>query len=174
MLRHTTPLVEAGTCYGQTDLDVADSFEHEVSEVLRRLPSIATIVSSPLRRCHKLAARIASHHNLSIRTDARLMEMDFGDWEGQLWSAIPRTDLDQWTGDFYRARPHGGESVEILKNRVDAALSEIQTMPTPALIITHAGVIRAALARGEDAQDYQTEIGFGEFVRLPETAQESR
>ena len=47
-------------------------------------------------------------------------------------------------------------------------------MPTPALIITHAGVIRAALARGEDAQDYQTEIGFGEFVRLPETAQESR
>ena len=29
LIRHTTPDIETGICYGQTDLDVSDSFEKE-------------------------------------------------------------------------------------------------------------------------------------------------
>jgi hypothetical protein len=35
-------------------------------------------------------------------------------------------------------------------------------------VVTHAGVIRAALAEGRGAQHYQTEVGFGEVIHLPE------
>lgn len=172
MLRHTTPRVAPGTCYGHTDLDVADSFDHEAAQVLERLPGAGAIVSSPLQRCRKLAERIATRHNVSVRLDARIMEMDFGTWEGRAWSDIPRHELDEWAANFFRARPHGGESVETLKTRVDAALLDIQSTQVQTLIITHAGVIRSALAKGTGVRDFQTEIGFGEFVRLPETSQE--
>lgn len=172
MLRHTTPRVAPGICYGHTDLDVADSFDQEAAQVLERLPDVGAIVSSPLQRCRKLAERIAVHHNLSVELDARVMEMDFGTWEGRAWSAIPRSQLDEWAANFFRAQPHGGESVEALKTRVDAALLDIQSTQVQTLIITHAGVIRTALAKGTGAQDFQTEIGFGELVCLPETSQE--
>lgn len=169
MLRHTTPRVAPGTCYGHLDLDVSDSFDQEAAQILECLPAVSAIISSPLRRCLKLAERIAAHQNLSVGLDARLKEMNFGTWEGHAWSAIPRNELDEWAANFFRARPHGGESVEALKSRVDAALLDIQSTQVHTLIITHAGVIRTALAKGNEAQDFQTEIGFGEWVRLPET-----
>ena len=171
MLRHTTPLVAPGICYGQTDLDVADSFDAEVAQILERVPQIAAIVTSPLQRCSMLAERIADRKNLRVESDDRLKEMDFGTWEGQPWSDIPRDELDAWANDFFQANPHGGESVQSLKRRVDSVVSERRQTVTPTLFVTHGGVIRAALAKGEKARDYQTEIGFGELVRLPETKQ---
>ena len=172
MLRHTTPLVAPGTCYGQTDLDVAGSFEQEVEQILQRLPDFAAIVSSPLQRCRKLADQVAAHARLDVRIEARLIEMDFGRWEGTAWTDIPRPELDQWASDFHDARPHGGETVGELKARVDAALAEIWSTAIPTLVVTHAGVIRAALAQGRGAQHYQTDIGFGELIALPAPGKE--
>ena len=39
LIRHTTPLIEKGICYGQTDLDITESFEEEVSMIHPHLPS---------------------------------------------------------------------------------------------------------------------------------------
>lgn len=172
MLRHTKPQVKSGTCYGQTDLDVADSFEQEAAQVLTNLPDIAAIVSSPLKRCRLLADRIAAHTGLAIRLDPRFTELNFGRWENLAWDMVPRAELDQWASDFHDARPHGGESVGDLKARVDTALSDIRAAQTPTVIVTHAGVIRAALAQGRDAHHFQTQIDFGEIIRLPDIAKE--
>ena len=38
LIRHTTPAVEAGTCYGQADLDVIETFEQEASIIKQYLP----------------------------------------------------------------------------------------------------------------------------------------
>lgn len=172
MLRHTQPQVAPGTCYGQTDLDVADSFEQEAAAILENLPGVDAIVSSPLTRCRKLADYVAAHSGLSVQLEPRLMEMSFGRWEGRAWNDVPRSGLETWAGDFRNARPHGGESVGDLKARVDAALAEIRAHQCSTLIVTHAGVIRAALARGTDASHFQTQIDFGEIIRLPETLEE--
>ena len=172
MLRHTKPQVESGTCYGQTDLDVADSFEQEAERVLAKLPDIAAIVSSPLKRCRVLADWIAAHTGLPIHLDPRLTELNFGRWENLAWDKVPRAELDQWASDFHDARPHGGESVGDLKTRVDTALSDIRATQTRTVIVTHAGVIRVALAQGRDARHFQTQIDFGEIIRLPDTAKE--
>ena len=172
MLRHTQPRVAPGTCYGQTDLDVAESFERDVVAVLETLPEVDAIVSSPLTRCRKLAGKVAAHFACGVRLEHRLMEMNFGRWEGLAWNKVPRSELDAWASDFNHARPHGGESVAELKARVDAALAEIRERETSTLIVTHAGVIRAALAQGTDASHFQTQIDFGEIIRLPETQEE--
>jgi len=173
MLRHTRPNIDEGVCYGHTDIDVAASFEKESNAVLAKLPAISHIVSSPLRRCRKLADRIAANHGYSVRIDSRLTEMNFGRWEGVEWDRIPRAELDAWAADFYFARPHGGESVSDLKTRVDAAISELHRESGNGLVVTHGGVIRAARANGTASDEYQTRIAFGEMIHLPEQKEEN-
>ncbi len=168
MLRHTRPDIDEGVCYGHSDIDVAASFENESEAVLSKLPTISFIVSSPLRRCRKLADKIAANHGYSVQIDPRLTEMNFGRWEGVAWDSIPRAELDAWAADFYFARPHGGESVSHLKTRVDAAISELRRDHENGLVVTHAGVIRAARANGTAPDQYQTKIAFGEMIHLPE------
>ena len=57
LIRHTTPLIKAGLCYGSSDIDVEDSFVEEaegIKTVLKEFyPDV--VVSSPLIRCMKLA-----------------------------------------------------------------------------------------------------------------------
>jgi len=40
LIRHTTPKVEKGICYGQTDLNLADTFEQEKERILKIIPKI--------------------------------------------------------------------------------------------------------------------------------------
>lgn len=169
LVRHTTLKVAAGTCYGRTDLQVADTFNAEADKVVQNLPKANTIISSPLTRCRQLAKVIASARKLDVKTDARLQEMDFGSWEGQRWSDIPREELDAWATDFLNARPHGGESVTMLRERVIDAIADYQACEGPHLLITHAGVIKAALSDGDGADNFSTQVDFGGIVRLPKT-----
>ncbi|MEM7569124.1 MAG: alpha-ribazole phosphatase family protein [Pseudomonadota bacterium] len=161
LVRHTTPLVAPGICYGQSDLPLAPSFEGEAQQVINALSSAAHIVTSPLTRCKQLAERLREHFGSEISEDTRLMEMDFGRWEGIAWDDIPRAELDAWAADFWSAKPHGGESVADVKKRCDAALSDAMQMNPSALIVTHAGIIKAAFAKGQTADDYALSIAYG-------------
>ncbi|MEO0882641.1 MAG: alpha-ribazole phosphatase [Pseudomonadota bacterium] len=166
LLRHTTPAVEPGICYGQTDLGVAETFEKEATMVCDALPPYTRIVKSPLVRCSELAHFIGKQASLAVETEPRLIEMDFGTWEGRAWSDIPRAEIDAWAADFLHARPHGGESVAMLRARTLAALKDWREASKPTLIVTHAGVIKAALATGKTAGDFDTKIDFGDFVTM--------
>ncbi|MEM7662090.1 MAG: alpha-ribazole phosphatase [Pseudomonadota bacterium] len=171
LVRHTTPDIAPGVCYGRTDLDVSAQFEDEAAKAAVALISAPTqfvrIVSSPLRRCRKLADVLAERLELIVEEDPRLAEMDFGSWEGMAWSDISRAELDAWAADFLNARPHGGESVAMLRARALAALADWRTSGQTTLIVTHAGVIRAALATGDTAKHFNAKIAFGGFVTLP-------
>jgi alpha-ribazole phosphatase len=92
LVRHTTPDVDSGVCYGQADVGLADSFESEWLILRSKLAHLATpvVFSSPLQRCAKLAQRAVDHFNFSSPfIDARLMELNFGDWELKAWQDIP-------------------------------------------------------------------------------------
>ena len=167
LVRHTRPAVAAGICYGRLDVGVAETFPTESNAVLAALPTIRRVVSSPLSRCLELGRYIAAEKNLPIDIDERLMELDFGAWEGQPWTAVPASDLDDWARDFMHARPHGGESVAMLRDRVAAALSQWSARREPIAIITHAGVIKAAcMDTGEMRWDFQPPVNFGGIIRL--------
>ena len=166
LLRHTTPNRHQGLCYGRLDLDLADTFAAEAQRALAALGKVTAIHSSPLSRCMRLAEFIAEKHELSVLAEPRLIEMDFGRWEGLLWSHLPREELDAWAEDFMHARPHGGESVAMLRERVLSVLDEISKDRSfdAALCVTHSGVIKAAMARGDQSTDFDLTVAFGGSV----------
>lgn len=166
LLRHTRPAVADGVCYGRTDLALADDFEAALAAILAGLPPVVAVVTSPLSRCRRLAAGIAAARGIGLAEDPRLVEMDFGSWEGLPWAALPRDELDAWSANFHHARPHGGESVAMLADRVAAALAEVPVGPAPTLWVAHAGVARAAAALTGAAGGWDTRLGFGRWLDL--------
>ncbi|MCA0203307.1 alpha-ribazole phosphatase [Pararhodobacter sp.] len=166
LLRHTRPAVAEGTCYGRTDLDLAPEFAGDARRIASELPDFTRILSSPLSRCHRLAQAISAARDLPVTVDPRLTEMDFGRWETCPWAEIPRAEIDAWRDDFLHARPHGGESVQDLYTRVREALAEAAQGPVPALIVTHAGVIKAALAAQRAPEAWRAETTFGTWRRI--------
>ena len=139
LIRHPRPLIDAGLCYGQLDVDC----EHPLTVAAHlgsRLPQGTPVISSPLRRARQLAEALDPR----ARIDARLSEINFGDWEGRSWDDIDRVSLDAWAADVLDFTPPGGESVASLQRRaIDFAASlDINKTPRVALV-THAGIIRA-------------------------------
>ena len=143
LIRHTKPAVARGICYGQTDLNLADSFQKEADRLSTHLPDrFEYVYSSPLKRCAQLAQRLSK----SPIWDGRLMEMDFGAWEMKAWHDIPKEQLDPWMGDFVNVAVPGGESFEQLICRSLSALEEIIGQGTSQVaVVSHAGVIRSFL-----------------------------
>nr|WP_283255072.1 alpha-ribazole phosphatase family protein [Marivita sp. GX14005] len=164
LLRHTAPEVARGTCYGRTDLALAESFERDAEAVLRAIAKPSHLLTSPLARCRRLAEHIGAHLSLEPIRASDWIEMDFGAWEGTPWDAIPRHELDAWADDFHDFAGHGGESVAMLERRICAAL---EATPEGALVVTHAGCIKAACAILGVADGWQTQTPFGGMVRLP-------
>lgn len=163
-MRHTRPILGTDVCYGSLDIAVADSFEADAEAAMATLPPFERIVSSPLRRARQLAERIAERRQLVLSVDPRVSEMDFAAWEGRPWSAISRDELDAWAADFLDARPHGGESVRMLRRRCREAVEDYAGRAGDTLIVCHAGVVRAVFARGSDADDFKTSIAYGETL----------
>ena len=110
-------------------------------EAIQTVPRCDAIYSSDLTRCRILAERLAGRDGVRPVYDERLREYDFGAWEGQQWSDIPRAQSDVWAADYWNNAPPGGECFADLHGRVATALREV---PPGALIVCHAGVIRAA------------------------------
>lgn len=161
-LRHTTPDVAKGVCYGMTDLGLVAGFQEEFSAALIDLPEVRQIVSSPLKRCRQLADFVATQFGLQVSVLDGLREMDFGCWEMVPWDDIARSELDEWAADFMDARPHGGESVQQLKDRVAETLHSLRDC----LVVTHSGVIRAAAAINGHPEGWEIDVKYGKSVTL--------
>ncbi len=158
LVRHAQPLVAPGICYGALDLAADAAATRVAAQALADcLPAQASVCCSPLQRCELLAKTIYGlRPDLSYKTDARLAEMNFGEFEGLPWDKIPQQTYGDWMADFWQYRFGGAESVAGLMARVAAAWRDMQAaqatvaVPMAHVWITHAGVIRAVnlLAKG--------------------------
>lgn len=144
LARHAHPLIAGGVCYGQLDMAAdADATADCARRLAGQLPRGIFVATSPLQRCEQLVTVLLGlRPDLTCKTDFRLQEMNFGQWEGRAWLAIDRNELQAWTTDFAAyAVGHDGESVAAFMARVGSAFDEVEGQHT--LWITHAGVIRA-------------------------------
>ena len=169
LLRHTQTAVASTICYGNLDVDLAESANTDISRTLALVPPVNRVFSSPLGRCKKLAKTIAEKKEIAIVYDDRLIEMNFGSWQGRTWNDLPKRQLDEWTSDFLYAKPHGGESVAQFRSRIAEILRYLQGQVydnEQIAIVSHGGVIRSmlALVQGTDERDLQ--VGYGECVRM--------
>ena len=145
LIRHTTPKIEKGICYGQTDLDITETFTEEVANIIPHLPKdIQAIYCSPLQRCRKLAEALFPEQQVQLDND--LMELNCGDWEMQVWNDISKVEIQPWLDDFINITVPNGESYTTLHNRVVNRFQWILEQPKPAVIVAHGGVLRSILA----------------------------
>lgn len=171
LIRHTTPDIAKGICYGQSDIGVVDSFENEVQAMLdkNKLPQDNYIVySSPLQRCVVLAQKLFGD---KIVLDNRLKELDFGNWELQPWDAIDKEEIDPWMNDFVHVKCPKGESYVDLYQRVLDFIKAIKkdAQKKNIIIVTHAGVIRSLLAwynKVELQDSFQFKVNYGEVISI--------
>ena len=156
--RHAPVLLTPGTCYGRLDTPVDPATSAASAQRLAKmLPMGIQARHSPLQRCTLLAHQLqALRPDMAFAPDARLVEMDFGSWEGQAWNAIARADLDAWTARFVDHPPGGGENLAQMLDRVHAALQQARRQPGDTLWISHAGVARCVQwllgAQGQQGQ----------------------
>lgn len=106
-------------------------------------------VASPLGRTRETMERVRAAAGLApreYRTDSRLLEVHFGDWQGQTYEELEAArpgSTDARSRDKWRFVPPGAdaESYEMLADRANAWMAE---RDGPTICVTHGGVIRAA------------------------------
>ncbi|MBR5736172.1 MAG: alpha-ribazole phosphatase family protein [Bacteroidales bacterium] len=146
LIRHTSVDVPAGTCYGQTDVPLKDSFEQEAAVTKAALEEYGPVdfaYTSPLSRCTRLAEYCGYPH--AVR-DRRILEIDFGEWEMKLFDEIDDPHLQEWFADHINTPVTGGESFMMQYLRVSDFLEELRLKPYRRVVVfAHGGVLVSAL-----------------------------
>lgn len=145
---------------GQADTDMTERGRSQADRNGRRLaelidtPEDFDFVASPLRRTCETMERIRIAMGLppeGYRTDPRLIEVHFGDWQGLTFAELEARQagstkaraLDKW--GF--VPPGLGESYQMLLERVQPWFEKLER---PTVCVTHGGVIRAIFRLVED------------------------
>lgn len=154
LLRHGETAYNAdGNRYcGRTDIGLTEKGLAQAAKIFTALKDvhIDAVYSSPLQRARK-TAEIASA-NRSVITDDRLIEADFGLWEGKTKEEFNAEDpalWQQWMADPGTARAGGtGETGGEIVKRVDDFFNEIYRRHNGQLVmvVAHNGINRLYLA----------------------------
>lgn len=173
LIRHTSVDVPKGTCYGQSDVPVAATFDVEAEAVRQRLQSEApfdAVYRSPLTRC-RLLADYCGYADAVV--DHRLMEMSMGEWELQRYDEIRDERLQQWYAGYMHLPTPNGESFPALRARVARFLDELSTKGHRRVaMFTHGGVmvcagLYAGLFTEDDAWSHLAGYGGMEHIIIP-------
>ena len=141
LLRHGPPR-RTGLLLGHVDEPPLDADCPHMRQQVEGI-AIASIVTSDLTRTALQAARLADHRQVPLTTDPRWRELNFGAWDGLASSDIDAEAMARFWDDPDGHAPPRGERWCDLRLRIAAALEEI---PDGALIVTHAGAMRAAIS----------------------------
>jgi broad specificity phosphatase PhoE len=115
-----------------------------------RLPRADEVLVSPALRTRETASAAGL---VVSGEDAALVECDFGRWAGLTLREVAEREPDAvtaWLNDP-DAAPYGGESLTHVLARVRGWMSDQASSNGTAVVITHAGVVKAAVVAALDA-----------------------
>ena len=135
---------------------------NDLVELLKNQP-LRAIYSSPLERAIETAEPLAFATSQKIQIEPRLLEIDYGRWQGRTYKQLQR--LKAW--QLLHKEPSqvqfpGGETLPGAQRRITTCLDEIAKNHAEQDILvcfTHADVIRLAVA-------YYLRIQLDDFQRL--------
>jgi len=141
---------EQGRLGGLLDAALTDRGRRQATAVGRALGAEepVMVLASPLARARHTAAAIADAAGVDVVVDDRLVELDYGEWDGRPVADVPASDWRRWRDDPDFAPP-GGESLRSVRARV-VAFSEEQLDGAAGaglvVAVSHVSPIKAALA----------------------------
>jgi alpha-ribazole phosphatase len=167
-LRHGETVWNAeGLLCGSTDVPLSEAGWQQGRLLAQRLKSIPVeaLYSSPMVRTRETARLIGEATGREPEMDDRLVELNYGAWEGRTYEEIKRTDpvtLSAWQADPGRAAPPGGESGEQLIQRVTPFLDAIVSRYTHGnvVVVSHKTVCRLVIchALGLPLSEYRRRL----------------
>ncbi len=152
--------------HGQTDWNIARRYQGQKDiplneEGIRQAQQLASVLagqsfdaifSSDLRRALQTAEILRQGRTIPLRTDIRLREICFGEWEGEVFSEMYAKYPEKFAES--RANPAivmapGGESVAEVAQRTTAFADEISTLYPlgKVLVVTHGMALATLVCR---------------------------
>jgi probable phosphoglycerate mutase len=104
----------------------ADKLYRIGRDTWERVPRIGRVIASPMTRTQDTGTAIGRRLGLTVETDARLRELDFGEWEGLTAHEIAERSGDaihRWR--FGELAAPGGESLPDVGARLDGLIREL-------------------------------------------------
>ena len=158
LVRHgETPWNREGRYQGRTDTPLTPDGEAQAAGLGRRLAGlpIAIAIASPLTRTRRTAQAILGERAVTLETDAGLIEISHGAWEGQLATDIEISHAEMF--GTWRSAPDrhvpagpGAETLGDVEERAWPVLVRTCARLTgdeTALIVAHDAVNRVLLCR---------------------------
>ena len=135
------------------------------------------IITSPLKRCQEFAQALGERHSINVAIEPQFKEVGFGSWEGLSHDEIKIGKAGEYQAflkDPVNHRPQGAEVLNDFINRVGSAYDNTikRHQDKQCLIVAHAGVIRAVIARTlhvAPANLYRITISHGGIARIRHT-----
>jgi broad specificity phosphatase PhoE len=138
---------------GQADVEL-DEFGLKQAEatgryVATRWPVVA-VYASPLRRTVQTAEAVASAQRLTAHPLEGLIDISFGEWQGRTVDEVEQRSPDllrAWWEAPHTVRFPGGESLNVVRDRVVAALDAVvvRHMGEAVALVSHTVVNRVLL-----------------------------
>jgi alpha-ribazole phosphatase len=156
LVRHAEPEEDArGRCYGSLDIGLSARGREQAAALPRKLSGepLEAVYVSPRIRTRETAAPLG----VPVVEDARLCELDFGAFEGRTYDELAAAEpalYERWMTAPTTVRFPDGESYGDLRARATEALDEIRARHACAAVVSHGGVIRAALATWLELPDH--------------------
>lgn len=159
LLRHGQTEMSAAKQYsGHSDPSLTEVGLRQAAAAARMLQGrggIDAIVTSPLTRCVQTARAAADLLGLEVEIIDELIEQDFGEWEGRTFDeahAMSPHLHEEWLSNP-TVTPPGGESLQILHNRVSGVRRELQQRYEcrTVLVVSHVTPIKSFIRQALDA-----------------------
>jgi broad specificity phosphatase PhoE len=146
IMRHgKTELNRVKALQGRSDGPLNDEGIRQAELAAERLRGIAFsyVFSSPLIRAVRTAEIVAPGKEITI--DHRLIEMDYGPYEGRDLNNLPPEIMTFFSDFVNNPAPDGMEQLSSVVSRAGAFVEEIRNLPGNILISTHAIAMKGIL-----------------------------
>ncbi len=108
---------------------------------------IVRLLSSPIQRCLETAAILAGAHDCVVEPVDDLLEIDCGEWTGSSFDSLAQDPRwHAWNDERHQTAIPGGETMRAVSMRVSRLLDLLTDQSGPVVLVTHADVIKAAIA----------------------------
>ncbi|WP_242338472.1 MULTISPECIES: histidine phosphatase family protein [Anaeromyxobacter] len=171
LVRHgETDWNAAGRWQGQTDVPLNATGRAQALALAARLRAegVRAIATSDLCRARGTAEIVGEALGLEVAfVDADLRERAYGHWEGLTRCECERRFPEEWARHVSdpRAPPPAGESMDALLARVVPAIGRAaERLESPAVLVTHGGVMRAFLVAALSSQPGPAPVAPPRFI----------
>jgi broad specificity phosphatase PhoE len=169
-VRHgETPPNRDGLVLGRADPGLTEEGRRQAQRLAEVFgnEAVSAVLTSPLARARETAETIAAACGLRADSDERLVEIDWGEWEGRSVAGLASAEVERWRAESGTAPE--GESLRSVCQRMASFCTEALERDGMVVAVSHVSPIKAAVAWALGADDdvaWRMFLGLASITRV--------